>query len=98
MDDFLTCCRFPGLCEECHLAVEINLLEKPKPKCPHCRSTKVVPYDDPSLSKTPGRQRVTSWNESEQLGRELVLTNGKYKCPKCGKMALTFEDGDVFFD
>jgi len=69
--------------------VQVNLLEKVL-ECPECHSTNVTPYDDPRLSESPGESVVTSWNMQEQLGRELVLTDAKYKCPKCGRMSLAF--------
>lgn len=41
---------------------------------------------------------VADWNMQGQLVRKLVLTDGKYRCPKCGEMSLEFSDSGVFWD
>ncbi len=92
MMNYTTTCFFPCLCESCHSVVEVNLLSSPM-RCPECRASNPIPYDDPRLSASPGRENVAEWNMGDmedRLGRELVLTDGKYKCPKCGKMSLEF--------
>jgi hypothetical protein len=91
MVNFMTTCYFPCLCDRCHAIVQVNLLAKRK-RCPQCKSTKVIPYDDPTLSECTGKRTVVSWNMEEQLGRDLKLTNGKYQCPECGKMTLRFTE------
>lgn len=92
MMDFTTTCHFPCLCNNCRNIVDANLLAKDL-KCTKCRGHDLVPYDDPRLIGTPGSRNVAEWNMQDSLGRELVLTDGTYKCPKCGKMSLTFGDG-----
>lgn len=97
MMNFTTTCFFPCLCESCHSIVQANLLAKVI-RCPECRALNPIPYDDPCLSDSPGHHNVAEWHMEEQLGRELVLTNGKYSCPKCGKMSLEFSDGGLCWD
>src|SRR5438128_1055567 len=90
MQNFATTCYFPCLCEHCHSIVQVNLLAKTH-RCPKCRSSKTIPYDDGRLRKSPGRHVMAEWNLPE-LGRELKLTDGKYRCPKCDKMTLRFSE------
>ncbi len=97
MMDFMTTCFFPCLCEKCHNIVQVNLLAKRR-RCPKCKTSNPIPYDDTRLSESPGQDHVATWNMQEQLGRELILTDGKYRCPKCGKMALEFFDSGLCFD
>ena len=97
MMNFTTTCFFPCLCANCQGIVQVNLLAKSL-RCPQCRARNPIPYDDPSLSKSPGDHLVASWNMQDQLGRELVLTDGKYRCPKCGKMTLEFVDSGLCWD
>ena len=84
MMNFMTICYFPCLCERCQAVVEVNLLAKQK-RSPHCRTTKVIPYDNPALSEGEEGYIVADWNVEEQLGRELRLSNKNYKCPSAGK-------------
>ena len=97
MMNYETTCYFPCFCKNCHNVVQVNLLSKRK-RCPKCKSTKIIPCDDPSLSDNTGKHEVTSWNAKDKLGRELKLTDGNYKCPKCGQMTLHFEDGGLLWD
>jgi len=97
MLNFKTTCLFPCICENCHAVVQVNLLAKRK-QCPKCKSTKVISYDDPTLSGRAGKCTVTSWNMQVQLGRELKLTNGNYRCPQCGQMTLRFADSGLLWD
>ena len=57
-----------------------------------------MPYDDLRLSGAPGEYVVASWNMKRELGRELLLTDGDYKCPACGAMTLRFSDGGALWD
>ena len=97
MANFITTCYFPCACMRCNNVVQVNLLTKQK-RCPKCRSTKVIPYDDSSLLEAPGEHTVANWNMDEQLGRELILTDGSYKCPQCGQMTLHFMDSGLCWD
>jgi Zn finger protein HypA/HybF involved in hydrogenase expression len=96
METFMTTCYFPCLCEHCHSVVRINLLGKTK-RCPKCRSPNTIPYNDPELSKSLGRHLVAEWSIPE-LGRELKLTDGNYRCPRCRKMMLRFSDSGLCWD
>ena len=95
--DVATTCLFPCLCEQCQDVVEVNLLADVM-ECPQCDSPNVVPYDDPSLSDGKGANTEASWRISEQLGRDLVLTDTKYRCPQCDEMTLRFIDSGVCWD
>jgi hypothetical protein len=97
MANFKTVCAFPCLCESCHNIVQANLLAKPL-LCPHCRATNLTPYDDPQVIGELGQRVVAQWNMRDQLGRKLCLTDGKYKCPKCGLMTLRFASSGICFD
>jgi len=77
MLDFGTICYFPCLCETYHDIVQADLLEKTK-QCPICKSKTLIPYDDPRLSKTPGKRKVKECTLGGKRGRELILTNGNY--------------------
>jgi hypothetical protein len=91
MADFTTTCYFPCLCRNCHNIVQTNMLAK-ELRCPKCRTANPIPYDDPSVLGSLGKRIVADWNMQEDLGRVLTLTDGRYECPKCGKMSLTFTD------
>lgn len=97
MGNFGTRCYFPCLCEGCHDIVKVNLLATIK-RCPKCRSKNLVPYDDPRLSDSPGQHTVAEWSMQDELGRDLRLTDGNYRCPKCGKLTLRFTDSGVVWD
>jgi hypothetical protein len=97
MANFETVCVFPCLCENCHSLVQANLLAKVL-VCPHCKAANLTPYDDPRLVETPGPRVVAQWNVREQLGRELILTDGNYRCPKCNRMTLHFAHSDICWD
>jgi DNA-directed RNA polymerase subunit RPC12/RpoP len=97
MMNFHTTCFFPCLCESCHSIVQVNLLAKAI-RCPECRAPNPIPYDDPRLQGAPGKHNVAEWNMKSQLGRKLVLTDGRYRCSKCGKMSLQFSEDDLCWD
>jgi len=94
---FMTICYFPCLCERCRDIVQVNLISK-KIRCPECKSTKIIPYDSPNLIGSPGEKIVAKWNPIKKGGRQLILTDGKYKCPKCEKMSLKFEKSGIRWD
>lgn len=89
MLNFTTTCYFPCLCDACHGVVQANLLAKPV-RCPNCQADNPIPYDDPRLCDAPGKRQVAQWCMQHQLGRDLMLTDGNYRCPKCGNMTLRF--------
>ena len=93
MSNFMTTCYFPCLCKHCHAIVEANLLVK-QMRCPQCKTTKIIPYDDSALSESVEKdielETIVDWNTKDKIGRELKLTSGKYKYPQCGQMTLNF--------
>ena len=97
LSDFMTVCYFPCLCESCRAVVAVNLLAKQR-QCPECKSSKVIPYDDQTLSECAGENVVADWNMEEELGRTLKLTDGNYKCPRCEQMTLRFADSGLCWD
>ena len=97
MRNFKTSCYFPCLCESCRTVVSANLLAA-APACPQCQGRALVAYDEPGMSQAPGEHKIAQWNVKEQLGRELLLTDGKYLCPKCHQMTLQFRDSGVRWD
>lgn len=88
---------FPCLCEACHDIVPINLLAT-TPQCPQCKSPAFVSYDDPRMSDSPGLHTLAGWNLKEKIGREVVLTDGNYRCPKCNNLSLKFRDSGLRWD
>lgn len=92
MLDFDTRCMFPCLCESCRKMEPVDLLAK-RPYCPDCRSARaLIPYDDPALNDGSETRTVFDWQVDERLGRVLKLTDANYRCPRCGKMSMKFED------
>ena len=97
MATFKEICYFPAYCEQCHELVEADLLARPV-NCPVCEGTPVTPYNDEKLIGEIGEEEVESWNMEEDLGRELVLTNGTYFCPACEEFKLRFKPGMLCWD
>jgi hypothetical protein len=97
MANFRTTCYFPSLCEACQDVVQVNLLAR-KLRCPDCKGENPIPYDDPRLLGSPGKNVVAAWNINENLGRSLALTDGTYFCPKCKNMSLQFRDSGLCWD
>jgi len=91
MLNYTTTCYFPCLCTDCRSVVQVNLYDEPI-QCPNCKSVHVIPYDDPELSDCkPDSRVIESWGVEKELGRDLVLKDGNYRCAKCGEMSLHFE-------
>jgi len=88
MSTFTYICYFPCFCENCNDVVEGNLMNNTK--CPNCSREGLIPYDDKQVIGIKGDHNIVSWDANGRLGRELVLTNGTYKCPQCNKMRLQF--------
>jgi|APEBP8051072210_1049370.scaffolds.fasta_scaffold00719_4 hypothetical protein len=49
-------------------------------------------------NKSPEQRIVASWNVKEPLGRSLDITDGNYRCPRCGQMTLQFSDTGLRWD
>ncbi len=77
MMNFQSFCSFPFYCKGCQSLVTVNLLSR-TPKCPECKSTEVLAYDNQGLRKQKGKNVVANWNAAGKLGRRLKLTDGKY--------------------
>lgn len=90
-------CYFPCLCNNCHNIVQMNLHSVPL-KCPDCGTENPIPYDNPSLLNFVGSNTVDSCNMDGKFGRKLILTDGKYKCPKCNNMTLQFSKDFLLWD
>ena len=88
MRTFTRYCAFPFYCEGCKSMFTGNIFSK-KVKCPDCGSKEVIPYDDDRICKQKGEE-VAFWSTEDKLGRDLILTNGQYLCPACGKHELSF--------
>ncbi len=97
MDSFTDTCYFPCFCNLCRTIVEVNLLA-PETACPLCKNKNIIPYDDPAMSQQVGKREVANWNMARQLGRDLKLTNGDYKCPQCEQMTLHFSSSGLRWD
>lgn len=101
MNNFADLCYFPCLCKNCDDIVQGDLLYKEvgfsgnikdsnNIRCPKCGGKNLIPYDDIQLIGDKGDRDIVRWNLMGILDRELVITNGSYKCPKCNSMELTF--------
>jgi hypothetical protein len=88
MLNFTTNCNFPVFCSKCRSLFEANILDK-NLTCPKCHDSDIIPYYDKSLCSEKGNE-VFSWNMQEEIGRELILTDGKYLCPNCGQFSMSF--------
>ena len=55
----------------------------------------MIPFSDPCLLGETGKHTVAEWRFHE---KPIVLTDGKYKCPRCGKMTLTFKHSGLMWD
>lgn len=53
-------------------------------------------YDQPELIGTKGNLTEAFCAMQDELGRNLVLTDGLYRCPKCGGMSLRFVATTLF--
>jgi hypothetical protein len=95
MRNYPIVCLFPCFCKECKDMVTVDLCAKP-PSCPACGSTAIVPYDQPELIGTLGTLTKASCAMQYELGRDLVLTDGLYRCPKCNRMSLRFVATTLF--
>lgn len=85
---FTELCLFPCYCEKCENIVEINIYKDMK--CHECREL-TISYTDPSLIGIPGELQVADW-------ADFKLSNGSYKCPKCRKMSLYFQNTGFMWD
>ena len=97
-----TGCYFPCVCRDCEEVVQVDVNEN-NPKCPKCNGEDVIRYDDPRLLSSPGRSSVARWNVlwgavTGKPIQTLELSDGLYKCPKCGCGTLTFSATGLRWD
>jgi len=93
--DFNDVCHFPCLCLNCKEIVNADVFQKPI-TCPKCHGQEIKPYDHPSLIGEQGEEIIADWHVEEIIGRALVLTDGKYYCPKCEQYSLSFLNSGCF--
>jgi hypothetical protein len=86
-----TDCNFPIYCVHCNILFEGNVLDK-NLICPSCKTKDVLLYDNEQLCKKKGTEEVFDWNMEEEIGKILILTDGKYWCPECKSFCLSFSD------
>ena len=89
MHNFRTYCAWPVDCPHCKEITIANFRTHPL-SCLKCAATGVVQMTDRSIWKGDGETIQTAW--------ELSLTDGHYRCPKCSKFELQFQDGGVRWD
>ena len=83
-------CFFPCYCDKCRTMFTGNICNE-KVLCPMCCNERTLAYDNKTLS-IPGKNIVFEWNTEKAVGRNLILTDGKYRCPVCGRMSMQFRD------
>jgi hypothetical protein len=89
--DFKERASWPVSCATCAKITTANYYKRPL-VCEACEGTEVVPLNDPSVWQGDGEQ-MDRW-------ANLTLSDGHYRCPKCGKFELRFDRGgpQVMFD
>lgn len=91
---------FPYFCEHCRDLVHVQINLDAKRECPKCKTTKVIPYDDPRLSEcVEGPPEAADFyrGRSDSTDKELT-TNRNYRCPRCDQMTLHFKYTGVWFE
>jgi hypothetical protein len=81
MANFTTYAAWPVSCNVCSAITTANYKQSPL-VCVECKSTNVIPMTDPQEWKGDG-ETIENWSD-------LTLTNGHYRCPKCGEFELRF--------
>lgn len=84
-----TYCAWPVTCESCKGVTIANFNRLPL-KCLDCGSIYIFSFDEPTFWKGDG-SRTVQWGELE-------LTDGHYRCPRCGRYHLRFRDGGIIWD
>lgn len=91
-----TYAAWPVSCKTCAAVTTANFKETPL-VCESCNSQDIIPPTDLQWWKGDGNV-IESWGVRMGRDDELTLTNGHYRCPKCGKFELRFEAGAIFWD
>jgi len=89
MVDHATYAAWPVVCDSCSAVTTANFEQTPL-VCEECNGSKVIPMSDGRNWRGDG-EVVVDWGE-------LILTDGHYRCPKCGAFELQFVRGDVMWD
>lgn len=93
MSNHTTYAAWPVSCKTCAAVTTANFKESPL-VCQRCKSRDVIPPTDLQFWKGDGN--VTEswggkwWKGDGGMDDALTLTNGHYRCPKCGKFELRF--------
>jgi hypothetical protein len=81
MDNHTTYAAWPVTCESCSAVTTANFKQSPL-VCGKCNGSKAVPITDSREWMGDG-EVIVNWGE-------LTLTDGRYRCPKCGEFELRF--------
>jgi len=84
-----TYAAWPVSCKVCSAVTTANFKQSPL-VCEACGGADVIPLTDPAIRKG-GSEVVEGWGD-------LTLTDGEYKCPRCGEFALRFGHGHILWD
>lgn len=93
---------YPALCQDCSSIISIDL--NGTKRCPSCRGTNVIFYNDQRLSKNNSLPSNTNRDTSVQgdiIEMQVTsheLTKRIYRCPKCMKLALNFHETGILWD
>jgi hypothetical protein len=108
MDGFKAHNSFPFWCDRCGL-VEVNTIQKIK--CPHCKSTEILPYGDPSITSEHYGMSLgdinVNWTHDSLYGdlEDDELDDTEYEipnssnyglCPRCRTFRLQFRSMILF--
>lgn len=89
MANHTTYTAWPVSCKVCAGVTTANFKQSPL-ICQICKSSDVTPPTDPGWWNGDGNV-IESWPMSRRMGGDaLTLTNGHYRCPKCGEFELRF--------
>jgi hypothetical protein len=80
---------WPVVCRSCQAVSIANFKSNPL-KCLKCESVEVERFDTSENWRGDG-EKVVSWDNLE-------LTDGHYRCPKCGDFELRFDNGRMLWD
>ena len=89
MMNFETYAAWPVHRTTCQAITTANYRQQPL-TCQACNGTDVTPIGDPREWQGDGKQ-IEMWET-------LTLTDGHYRCPKCGKFELRFTFGGIQWD
>lgn len=85
---------FPMSCLHCRSVSSVDLHRAPL-KCSECRSSAVAPFSDRALYSGDG-EKIIADSSAIGLTDRMELTDGLYRCPRCGEFALRFRASQEF--